>query len=317
VPLDGGYGLPFLMVGRPLTKGPCHGGGNWETVSPGYFEVFQIPVVHGRSFTDRDVSGSTPVVVINQAMAQQFWPKSDPMQDRIWIGKGLMPQLATETPRQIVGVVGDVRANGLNNNPAPTMYVPQAQVPDALNALNMGLTPMKWIVRTRGNPLSLSAAIQEQLRQVSGLPVADVRTMDEVVSRSTSRQRFNMLLMTVFGAAALFLAAIGIYGLMAYSVQQRTQEIGIRLALGAGTGSVRRMVVLQGMGLALAGVAAGLGAALGLTRLIATFLFGVQTKDPAVFTTVAILLSLVSLVAVWLPARRATRIDPVIALRYE
>src|SRR3954471_21793353 len=141
--------------------------------------------------------------------------------------------------------------------------------------------------------------------------------MDEVVSRSTSRQRFNMLLMTVFGSAALFLAGIGIYGLMAYSVQQRTQEIGIRLALGANTGSVKQMVVVQGMRLALVGVAIGIVAALGLTRLLSTFLFGVKDKDPAVFVTVAVVLSVVSLIAVWLPARRATLIDPVIALRGE
>jgi putative ABC transport system permease protein len=317
VPLEGGYGLPFMVMGRPLTDGPFHGGGNWQTLSPGYFEVFKIPVLRGRAFNDRDVAGAPPVVVINQAMARKYWPKSDPLSDKIWIGKGLMPQLAKETPRQIIGVVGDVRGNGLNNDPAPTMYIAQAQVPDAINALNANLTPLKWIVRTRGNPLLLSAAIQEQIRQVSGLPVSDVRTMDEVVSRSTSRQRFNMLLMTVFGSAALFLAAIGIYGLMAYTVQQRTQEIGIRLALGAGTGNVRNMVVFQGMRLALAGVAIGIGAALGLTRLIATFLFGVKDKDPVVFTSVAILLALVSLLAVWVPARRATRIDPVIALRYE
>jgi putative ABC transport system permease protein len=317
VPLEGGYGLPFKVMGRPLTDGPFHGGGGWQTVSPGYFEVFKIPVVSGRTFTDRDVSGSAPVVVINQAMARRFWPKADPMSDKILIGKGMMPQLATEMPRQIIGIVADIHGNGLNADPAPAMYIPQAQVPDGINALNARLTPMKWIVRTRGNPLALSAAIQEQIRQVSGLPVTDVRTMDEVISRSTSRQRFNMLLMTVFGSAALFLAAIGIYGLMAYSVQQRTQEIGIRLALGAGTGSVRKMVVFQGMRLALAGVAVGIAAALGLTRLIVTFLFGVRANDPAVFTTVAVVLSLVSLLAVWLPARRATRIDPVIALRYE
>jgi putative ABC transport system permease protein len=317
VPLEGGYGLPFIVMGRPLTDGPFHGGGNWQTVSPGFFEVFKIPVLSGRSFTDRDRAGGPPVVVINQAMARRFWPKGDPMNDKIWIGKDLMPQLATETPRQIIGIVADIHGNGLNRDPAPTMYVPQAQVPDALNALNTRLTPMKWIVRTRGNPALYSSAIQEQIRQVTGLPVTDVRTMDEVISRSTSRQRFNMLLMTVFGTAALFLAAIGIYGLMAYSVQQRTQEIGIRLALGAGTGSVRKMVVFQGMRLALVGVAIGTGAALGLTRLLSTFLFGVKEKDPAVFTAAVALLALVSLLAVWLPARRATRIDPVIALRYE
>ena len=317
VPLEGGYGLPFIVMGRPLTDGPFHGGGNWQTVSPGYFDVFQIPVLRGRAFTERDDGGSPPVVVINQAMARRFWPKADPLSDKIWIGKGLMPQLSTETPRQIIGVVGDVRGNGLNNDPAPTMYVVQAQVPDALNALNGRLTPMKWIVKTRGNPLALSAAIQEQIRQVTGLPVTDVRTMEEVVSRSTSRQRFNMLLMTVFGTAALFLAAIGIYGLMAYAVQQRTQEIGIRMALGAGTGKVRKMVVFQGMQLALAGVVVGIGAAFGQTRLMASFLFGVKANDPGVFVSVAVVLSLVSLLAVWIPARRATRIDPVIALRCE
>src|SRR6185503_17009741 len=158
--------------------------------------------------------------------ARRFWPKADPMSDKILIGKGIMPQFSTEMPRQIIGIVGDIHGNGLNQDPSPAMYIPQAQVPDAINALNARITPMKWIVRTRGNPLALSGAIQEQLRQVTGLPVTDIRTMDEVISRSTSRQRFNMLLMTVFGSAALFLAAIGIYGLMAYSVQQRTQEIG-------------------------------------------------------------------------------------------
>jgi predicted permease len=317
VPLEGGYGLPFRVMGRPLTDGPFHGGGNWQTIEPGYFEVFRIPTLRGRTFNDRDVGGSTPVVVINQAMAKKFWPKSDPLIDQIWIGKGVMPQLATEMPRQIIGIVGDVRGNGLDNDPAPAMFLPQAQVPDAINELNGRLTPMKWIVRTRGNPRALSAAIQDEIRRVTGLPVTDIRTMEEVVSRSTSRQRFNMLLMAVFGASALFLAAIGIYGLMAYSVQQRMQEIGIRLALGAGTASVRRMVVFQGMLWAIIGVAVGIAAAFGLTRLLAAFLFGVQPRDPAVFAAAAVLLSLVSLLAVWFPARRATRIDPLVALRCE
>ena len=317
VPLEGGYGLPFRVMGRPLDNGPFHGGAGWITVSPGYFEVFKIPLLRGRTFTDRDDAAGTPAVVINEAMARRFWPKSDPMSDTILIGKGVMPQLATEKPRQIIGIVSDIHDSGLNRDPSPTMYIAQAQVPDAINALNTSLTPMKWIVRTRGNPMTLSSVIQEQVRAASGLSVTDVRTMNQVISRSTSRQRFNMLLMTVFGSAALLLAAIGIYGLMAYSVQQRTQEIGIRLALGAGTGSVSKMVVAQGMRLALLGVAAGIAAAFGLTRLLHTFLFGVQEKDPAIFSGVAVLLTLVSLLAVWLPARRATRIDPVIALRYE
>jgi predicted permease len=286
------------------------------TVSPGYFEVFKIPVLRGRVFTERDDGAGAPVVVINQAMAKRFWPKADPLSDKIWIGKGVMSELAAETPRQIIGIVGDVRG-GLDNDPGPAMYVPNAQVPDALNALNVRLTPLKWVVRTRVNPFTLSSAIQEQLRQASGLPVSDVRTMDEVISRSTSRQRFNMLLMTVFGSAALFLAALGVYGLMAYSVQQRSQEIGIRMALGAEAGHVLRMVVSQGMLLALAGVTIGVASALGLSRLLATFLFGVKPRDLTVFIAVPAALALVSLIAVWLPARRAAKVDPAIALRTE
>lgn len=317
VPLEGGYGLPFVIMGRPLTDGPFHGGGGWNTIAPGYFDVFKIRLLRGRDFTERDDAGAPPVVIINQAMARQFWPKADPLNDQIWIGKGVMKELAAETPRRIIGVVSDVRDGALNDDPGPIMYVPNAQVPDAMNALNVEISPLAWIVRTHGDPRAMSAAVQEQIRQVSGLPVSDVRTMDEVIARSTSRQRFNMLLMTVFAGVALALAAIGIYGLMSYSVQQRTQEIGIRLALGADTGDVQKMVVFQGVRLALAGVVIGLGGAFVLTRLIASFLFGVQERDPAVFITVPLLLSLVALVAVWLPALRATRVSPVTALRYE
>jgi ABC-type antimicrobial peptide transport system permease subunit len=159
--------------------------------------------------------------------------------------------------------------------------------------------------------------VQTELRQTTGLPVSDVRSMDDVVSRSISRQRFNMLLMTVFGASALLLAAIGIYGLMAYSVEQRTQEIGIRLALGAESGIVRRMILAQGMRLAVIGVAVGLVAAFGLARLIGTMLYGVTARDPLVFVAMPLTLTAVALVGVWLPARRAVKVDPVIALRAE
>ena len=197
------------------------------------------------------------------------------------------------------------------------MYVPQAQLPDAANALNVGLTPIAWVVRTQVEPHSVSQAVQEQLRQASGLPVSQVRTMNEVVSLSTSRQQFNMWLMTAFGASALLLAAIGIYGLMAYAVQQRTQEIGIRLALGAPASQVKNMVVRQGMGLAIVGVIVGLGLALYLARFLATSLYGIQARDPVVFVGVPIVLAFVALIAVWLPARRASRIDPIIALRSE
>jgi putative ABC transport system permease protein len=315
VPLEGGYGLPFRIEGRPLQQGPFHGGGGWLTVSPGYFEVFKIPVKRGRGFTDRDEGGAPPVVVINERMAQQFWKDGDPLKDRILIGGGIMRELGNEPPRQIIGVVGDVRDGGLNNDPGPRMYVPQGQLSDAINALNLRITPAAWVVRTRVEPYSLSGPVQEQLRQVSGLPVSDIRSMTDVVSKSISRQRFNMLLMTIFGCSALLLAAIGIYGLMAYSVEQRTQEIGIRLALGANKSSVRNMVVFQGLRLALVGVVVGLASAFGLARLVASLLFGVKTWDPLVFVSVPILLALVALMAVWFPAGRASRVDPVIALR--
>jgi predicted permease len=315
VPLEGGYGLPFLIVGRPLQQGPFHGGGGWLTISPGYFEVFKIAVKRGRTFNDRDDGTAPPVVIINETMAKQFWKDGDPLSDRIVIGKGIMREFANEPARQIVGVVADVRDGGLNNDPGPRMYVPQGQVPDAVNALNVRITPVAWVVRTRVEPYSLSGPIQEQLRQVTGLPVSDVRSMSDVVSRSISRQRFNMLLMTIFGSSALLLAAIGIYGLMAYSVEQRTQEIGIRMALGAEASDVRRMVVLQGLGLALIGVVIGIASAFGLARVIASLLFGVKTWDPAVFIAVPILLTLVALLAVWFPAGRASRVSPIVALR--
>jgi len=319
VPLQGGYGLPFNVIGRPPGNTPYTGGGGWSTVSPGFFEAFKIPVKRGRTFNDRDDDKSPPVVIINEAMAKQFWKDSDPLKDRIVIGGGAanMKEFKDEPPRQIIGIVGDVHDGGLNRDPRPMMYVPQPQITDAINALNVRITPVAWVVRTQSEPHALVPAIREQLRQATGLPVSDVHSMDEVVSISTGRQRFNMLLMAVFGSMALLLAAIGIYGLMAYSVEQRTQEIGIRLALGAETSQVRNMVVRQGMGLALAGVATGLGAAWGLARVIESLLFGVKARDPMVFAGVPLVLAMVALLAVWLPATRASRVNPIESLRYE
>ena len=317
VPLQGGYGLPFVIAGRPLETGPFHGGGAWINISPSYFEVFKIPVKKGRAFTERDDGLAQPVVIINEAMANQFWKDQDPLNQRITIGKGVMREFASEQERVIVGVVGDTRDGGLNRTPGPAMYIPQAQVPDLANALNLGIGPMGWVVRTAGDPLAASSAIQEALRQSTGLPVSQVRSMEEVVQISMSRQRFNMWLMSIFGASALLLAAIGIYGLMAYTVEQRTQEVGIRLALGAETSRVRRMVISQGMRLALVGLVVGLAASFGLARLMTTFLYEVQPTDPLVFVAVPMVLAVVAFVAVWLPAMRASRIDPMVALRYE
>lgn len=317
VPLEGGYGLPFVISGRPLTDGPFHGGGQWINITPGYFDVFTIPVKRGRDFTERDDSVAPPVVIINEALANEFFKDTDPLNERLVIGRGVMREFATEGERQIIGVVGDTRDGGLQQRPGPAMYIPQSQVPDAANALNLGLTPMGWVVRTAGDPYAMSAAVQEELRQATGLPVSNVRSMADIVERSTSRQRFNMWLMTVFGASALLLAAIGIYGLMAYTVEQRTQEIGIRLSLGADGASVRRMVVFQGMRLALAGVVIGLAASWGLARLMTSFLFDVTARDPLVFAGVPVLLTIVAFFAVWIPALRAAKVDPLVALRYE
>jgi predicted permease len=317
VPLEGGYGLPFIIVGRPL-DGPSHGGGSWLTVSPGYFSAFKIPMLRGREFTDQDDAGGPAVAIINDEMARKFWPNGDPLNDRILIGKGVGPEFEADPPRQIIGVSGSVRYGGLDRDPGPTMYIPEAQILDGVNALNVRISPLAWVIRTRVEPYSLSTKIQEELRQASGgLPVATIRSMDEVVVRSTARQDFNMLLMSVFAGSALLLAAIGIYGLIAYSVQRRTQEIGIRMALGAESSNVRNMIVFQGMRLVLTGIAIGVAAAFGFARLIASFLFGVKAWDPVVFVTVPILLSAIALAAIWLPALRASRIEAIDALRYE
>jgi putative ABC transport system permease protein len=315
VPLEGGYGLPFKVMGRPLKAGPFHGGGGWKTVSPGFFEVFRIPAVRGRTFTERDNHAGAPVVIINETMAKRFWPKGDPLQDRILIGKGVMPQLDAEPVRQIIGIVADQRDGALNQDPGPEMYLPNGQVTDAIQALNVKLTPLAWVIRTRVEPMKLRAAVEEQLRQVSGLPVSDIRSMGEVVSRSTSRQRFHMLLMSTFGGVSLVLAAIGIYGLMAYSVEQRTQEIGIRMALGAEQSNVRSMVMRQGMTFAVIGMVLGIGGAFALAKQLSSFLFGVTAWDPLVFGTIPVVLLATALGAIWWPALRATRVDPATALR--
>ena len=213
LPLEGGFGLGFVIVGRPL-EGPVTGGGGWVPVSPGYFDVFKIALLRGRAFTDRDATGAGGVVIINQAMVRQFWPQGDPLTDQLTIGQGAGPAFR-EGPRQIIGIVSDVHNGALDQEPQPTMYIPQAQVSDGVTALNARLAPLTWVVRTRPEPHTLSVAIQKELRDASGgLPVARIRSMDEIVVQATARQDFNMLLLTIFGCAAMLLAAIGVYALM-------------------------------------------------------------------------------------------------------
>jgi ABC-type antimicrobial peptide transport system permease subunit len=198
------------------------------------------------------------------------------------------------------------------------MYVPTAQVNDGVVALNNRIGAAQWVVRTKLQPFSLSADIQRELHEASGgLPVAHIRSMQQVVGESTARNDFNMTLLTIFAGVALLLAAIGVYGLMAYSVQQRTQEIGVRMALGAGPHQVRRMVVIQGMQLALVGIILGIVSSLALARLMKSMLYGVKSWDPVTIVVVTILLSSVTLLAAYLPAKRASRVDPMVALRYE
>jgi predicted lysophospholipase L1 biosynthesis ABC-type transport system permease subunit len=250
-------------------------------------------------------------------MSRKFWPKGDAVGARVTIGHGLGPEF-DEPARQIVGVVGDTRDNGLDSDPVPLMFVPEAQITDGATALESRVLPMNWVIRTKVAPFSLSADLQRELRVATGgLPVAHIRTMDQVVRESTARSDFNTMLLSIFAALALLLAAIGIYGLMTYSVQQRTQEIGIRMALGASPEKVRKMVVLQGMQLTAIGVVIGVAAALALTRFMAGLIYGVKTWDPVVFVSIAVLLGAVSWLATYIPARRASRVDPMISLRYE
>jgi predicted permease len=271
----------------------------------------------GRVFTELDGPTAPLVVVINEAFVQRYLPKEDPLGRRIQIGKGLGPEFE-DPSRQIVGVVGDVREGGLKQTPQPVMYIPVGQVPDGLMRLGNQILPTNWIVRTATSPLSLIAAVQREFLAVDAqLPVTKVRTMEQVISEGLARENFNMLLLSIFAAIALLLAAIGIYGVMSYAVERRTHEIGIRMALGAGRRETLRLVIGQGMRLAAAGVAIGLAAAFGLTRLLSSLLFGIRPTDLFTFIVVPAVLCFVAFLATYIPALRATRVDPVIALRYE
>jgi len=316
LPLEGCFGMGFDIPGHPKGDAPFTGAGGLFSVSWSYFSTFEIPLLRGRAFTEDDDSAAPGVIIINPAMARQYWPNGDPLKDRIQIGAGGPPLEAG--PRDIIGIVGDTRDAGVSRDPFPTMYIPIAQMPDALAALNFQVAPLWWIVRTQPSPYTLRGPIESALGEATGgLPVARVRTMDEVEARDTARQRFNMVLLTIFGIAGLFMAAIGVYGVMSYSVQQRTQEMGVRMALGAQASDLRKMVIGQGMRLGLFGLAVGLGGAFSLTRFLTSLLFGVKAWDPVAFILTPLLLGTVAFFAVWIPARRATRVDPMTALRLE
>jgi putative ABC transport system permease protein len=291
----------FQIEGRPPQ--PAGEGFNtgFNAASPDYFRTLSIPLLEGRDFTRQDVLGTPEVVIINEAMARRYWPGEDPLGQRL--------RIAEEPWRTVVGVVGNVRHTGLDEEPKPEMFYPLMQSP---------LSFMTLMVRSTADEKSLIAAVQREIRAVDAdLPVFSIKTMEQLISESVSSRRLNMILLTTFAVVALTLAALGIYGVMAYSVSQRTHEIGVRMALGAQASDVLRMVIGQGMILTFTGVGIGLLAALGLTRLMSSLLYGVTATDPLTFAAVALVLSLVALLASFIPARRATRVDPMVALRYE
>jgi len=318
LPLEGGFGLGFDIVGRPLAEGErSTGGAGWMYVSDAYFEVLEIPLRRGRLFGERDTASAPAVVVVNEAFAKKYWPKGDPIGQQLEIGKGMGPDFA-EPPREIVGIVGNVKEAGLGNPAPEVMYIPLAQVKNSFIELNNKLIPTTWVVKTSVSPLTLASAVKQQVLNVdSQLAVAHQRSLEQVFAEATARQTFNATLLGVFAGVALILAALGIYGTLSYSVEQRSQEIGIRMALGADAADLRKMVIRQGMSLAGLGILIGLAGALALSRLVTTLLFGVYPNDPISFAAIAPLLAAIAFLATWLPARRATRIDPLKALRHE
>ena len=313
LPFSGfGGSASFGIEGRVLPTGDPGPHGDIRQVSPGYFETMKILLIRGRTFTDQDRLGSQPVAIIDENLGRQYWPDQDPVGQRIRNG--------SNSPwKTIVGVVAPVRhsqvagdessAEGVIGAAKGVYYYPLYQVESAATFL---------IARTNGDAAGLGATIREAVHAVDpGQPISDLKTMDQRVTLSLGPRRSAVALLTVFAVMALSLAAVGLFGLVRYNVAQRTQEIGVRMALGASQSDVLKMVLGEGLQLALFGVGGGLVAAFALTRVMRGLLYGVSATDPLTFAGMAVLLTLVALVASWLPARRATRVDPIVSLRYE
>jgi ABC-type antimicrobial peptide transport system permease subunit len=302
VSIDGRV-LAFTIEGEPPPPPGQRHFAYLRWISPDYFQTLGIPLLRGRLFTDSDAESRPWVTVIDEAMERQFFAGQDPLGKRIRIYAG------ERNPREIIGVVGNVKQTGLDQQAGPHTYVPYYQTP-------LGYATL--IVKTKGEATEVAAAMKKEVLAVDNdQPVYSVMTMEQIISSSVAQRRFNTLLLLLFACIALLLAAVGIYGVMSQAVSHRTQEIGIRMALGAQTRDVLRLVVGQAMKLAITGVAIGLIAAFALTRVLESLLYGVSATDAATFLVVASLLTGVALAASFIPARRATRVDPMIALRYE
>jgi putative ABC transport system permease protein len=306
LPLYGGLGSAtgFAVEGRPAPPPGQGPGTNVRVSDAGYFNAMGIPLVRGRNFTDFETEEAKHVVLINQAMARKEFAGEDPL------GKRISVQMF-EKPRstEIVGIVGDVRYDSLTDEAEPTVYFPHSELTYPF---------MTLVIRTNGDPEAMAPTVQREVRAIdSDQPVSDVRTMNQVMADTTARTRFNALLLGLFAGLAMLLAAVGIFGVMNYSVTLRTREIGLRMALGARQSQVLMLIMKQGLLLTLIGIGVGLAGALVLTRVMSGLLFGVDATDPATFTAIVLLLAVVSLIACYIPARRATRVDPMIALRYE
>ncbi len=303
----GNFGKGFKIEGRTGYQAGNEYSTAYYSVSPNYFKAIGIPLLRGRLFTEQDTEGAPRVAIINSTMAKKYFPDEDPIGRRIQMTA--LVNNGPEVYREIVGIVGDVKSDGLDRETPAQTYEPYMQEPFPF---------MTLVVRTAGDPVGLTEALRiEILKLDKEQPIFSINTLDRLVSGSTGQQRFSMQLVGIFAAVALAMAAIGLYGVMSYAVTQHTQEIGIRLALGAQQRHVLSLIVRQGLALTLTGLAIGLAAALGLTRLLSGLLFGVSSTDPATFVLISLVLLGVALSACYLPARRATRVDPMTALRRE
>jgi putative ABC transport system permease protein len=291
-------GFPVLSVGQaPLIQ--------HNVITPGYFRTLGIPLLEGRDFTDADIENGPKITIIDERIAREYWPNESAIGKRIRFG----PPEGNEPWHTIVGVVGAVRHERLEATTRNSVYLPHTEIPTGR---------MSLVVRTAAKPELLIEPVRGQIRELDpDLPITNVRTMGEVVARSVWQPRLYTILFGIFAAVALLLAAVGLYGVMAYTVTIRTHEIGLRMALGAQAGDVLKLIAGQGIKLVMIGVATGLGAALLLTRLMSSLLFSTSASDPLTFTGIAVLLTMVALLACWIPARRATKVDPMVALRYE